>query len=82
MECIFFLPPRVDKRFCKNCNVRACLTTVDLNAERSVLQRNSISPAEREKYRPRSTPDPQHDHLHLSKKMKKEHDKDIGHVSI
>lgn len=46
------------------------------------FQRNSISPAEREKYsRPRSTPDSQHhDHLHL-KKMKKEQDKDIGHVS-
>ncbi|KOC69547.1 Transducin-like enhancer protein 3 [Habropoda laboriosa] len=43
--------------------------------------RNSISPAEREKYsRPRS-PDPQHhDHLPL-KKMKKEQDKDIGHQS-
>lgn len=48
-----------------------------------LLQRNSISPAEREKYsRPRSTPDPQHhDHMHL-KKMKKEQDKDIGHVRI
>ncbi|XP_019884188.1 protein groucho isoform X2 [Camponotus floridanus] len=42
--------------------------------------RNSISPAEREKYRPRSTPDPQHEHL-LGKKLKKEHDKDIGHQS-
>ncbi|XP_076749093.1 protein groucho isoform X1 [Xylocopa sonorina] len=43
--------------------------------------RNSISPAEREKYsRPRS-PDPQHhDHLPL-KKMKKEQDKDLGHQS-
>lgn len=47
----------------------------------SLLQRNSISPAEREKYRPRSTPDPQHEHL-LGKKLKKEQDKDIGHVSI
>ncbi|XP_012056103.1 PREDICTED: protein groucho-1-like [Atta cephalotes] len=42
--------------------------------------RNSISPAEREKYRPRSTPDPQHEHL-LGKKLKKEQDKDIGHQS-
>lgn len=49
----------------------------------SFLQRNSISPAEREKYsRPRSTPDPQHhDHMHV-KKLKKEQEKDIGHVSI
>lgn len=38
------------------------------------LQRNSISPAEREKYRPRSPPENEH------KKMKKE-EKDIGHVS-
>ncbi|KAK0090335.1 hypothetical protein PV326_004153 [Microctonus aethiopoides] len=45
-------------------------------------ERNSISPAEREKYsRPRSTPDPQHhDHMNL-KKLKKEQDKDIGHQS-
>ncbi|XP_077270389.1 protein groucho isoform X4 [Temnothorax americanus] len=42
--------------------------------------RNSISPAEREKYRPRSNPDPQHEHL-LGKKLKKEQDKDIGHQS-
>lgn len=48
----------------------------------ALFQRSSISPAEREKYsRPRS-PDPQHhDHLPL-KKMKKEQDKDIGHVGI
>lgn len=38
-----------------------------------LLQRNSISPAEREKYRPRSPVEPEH------KKMKKE-EKD-GHVS-
>lgn len=38
-----------------------------------LLQRNSISPAEREKYRPRSPPEPEH------KKMKKE-EKDC-HVS-
>lgn len=40
-----------------------------------LLQRNSISPAEREKYRPRTSPEPDH------KKVKKE-DKDMGHVSI
>lgn len=42
----------------------------------SYLQRNSISPAERnEKYRARSPPEQEH------KKMKKE-EKDLGHVSI
>lgn len=40
-----------------------------------VLQRSSISPAEREKYRPRTPQEPEH------KKPKKE-EKDIGHVSI
>ena len=40
----------------------------------SLLQRSSISPAEREKYRPRSPPD-----THELKKVKKE-EKD-GHVS-
>ena len=49
-----------------------------------VLQRNSISPGEREKYsRPRSTPDSQHhEHNMHMKKMKKEQDKDLGHVNI
>lgn len=40
-----------------------------------LLQRSSISPAEREKYRPRTPQEPEH------KKVKKE-EKDIGHVSI
>lgn len=40
-----------------------------------LLQRNSISPAEREKYRPRTPQEPE------LKKAKKE-EKDIGHVSI
>lgn len=39
------------------------------------LQRNSISPAEREKYRPRTPQEPE------LKKPKKE-EKDLGHVSI
>lgn len=40
-----------------------------------ILQRSSISPTEREKYRPR-TPD-----QHEMKKVKKE-EKDLGHVSL
>ncbi|KAG5345116.1 TLE4 protein, partial [Acromyrmex charruanus] len=59
---------RADKGFYKNRNILVRTA------------RNSISPAEREKYRPRSTPDPQHEHL-LGKKLKKEQDKDIGHQS-
>lgn len=39
-----------------------------------LLQRNSISPGEREKYRTRSPAEPDH------KKLKKE-EKDMGHVS-
>lgn len=39
------------------------------------FQRNSISPAEREKYRPRTPQESEH------KKVKKE-EKDIGHVSM
>lgn len=39
------------------------------------LQRNSISPAEREKYRPRTPQEPTE-----LKKLKKE-EKDLGHVS-
>lgn len=40
-----------------------------------LLQRNSISPGEREKYRTRSPAEPDH------KKLKKE-EKDMGHVSL
>lgn len=45
-----------------------------LNVECFLLQRNSISPGEREKYRTRSPAEPDH------KKLKKE-EKDMGHVS-
>lgn len=56
---------------CYNCNSAKIYDLHFIN----LFQRNSISPAEREKYRPRTPQEPE------MKKPKKE-EKDLGHVSI